>query len=171
MISDALQAAHQAVIKTTNNTTYPFVNSLVQPSLAAASPFDLGIDRQRAKGLVTLSPSPTLSVKAGYFNEQRRGFRGGIGTSFGFSNAVETPEDTQYLTQDVGANAELTGKWGVARAGVHYNWFRNSIPAQSFDNPFLATDSIGSSLLLGPARGLLSLPPTTTQSWPRRGRP
>jgi hypothetical protein len=159
VISDALQAAHQAVIKTANNTTYPFVNSLVQPSLAAASPFDLGFDRQRANGLVTLSPTPTLSVKAGYFNEQRRGYRGGIGTSFGFSNAVETPEDTQYLTQDLGADAELTGKWGVARAGVHYNWFRNSIPAQSFDNPFLATDSIGSSLLLGPARGLLSLPP------------
>ena len=159
VVSDALQAAHQAVIKTTNNTSYPFVNSLVQPSLAAASPFDLGIDRQRAKGLVTLSPSPTLSVKAGYFNEQRRGFRGGIGTSFGFSNAVETPEDTSYVTQDVGADAEMTGKWGVARAGVHYNWFRNSIPSQSFDNPFLATDSVGSSLLLGPARGLLSLPP------------
>jgi len=116
-------------------------------------------DRQRANGLVTLSPTPVVSVKVGYFNEQRRGSRGGIGTSFGFSNAVETPEDTHYLTQDVGADAEVTGKWGVARAGVHYNWFRNSIPSQSFDNPFLATDSIGSSLLLGPARGLLSLPP------------
>jgi hypothetical protein len=36
VVSDALQAAHQAVIKTTNNTSYPFVNALVQPSLAAA---------------------------------------------------------------------------------------------------------------------------------------
>ena len=159
MVSDALQAFNQGVIKTTNNTTFPFVNALVQPSLAASAPFDLGFDRQIANGLVTLSPSPVLSVKVGYFNEQRRGYRGGIGTSFGFSNAVETPEDTSYLTQDVGADAEISGKWGVARAALHYNWFRNSIPAQSFDNPFLATDSIGSSLLLGPARGLLSLPP------------
>ena len=62
VISDALQAAHQAVIKTTNNTTYPFVNALVQPSLAAAAPFDLGFDRQRANGLVTLSPTPGRSA-------------------------------------------------------------------------------------------------------------
>jgi hypothetical protein len=158
-ISDALQTFNQGVIKTTNNTTFPFVNSLVQPSLAASAPFDLAFNRQIANGLVSLSPSPKVSLQIGYFNEQRRGYRGGIGTSFGFSNAVETPEDTGYLTQDVGANAEVSGKWGVARAGLHYNWFRNSIPAQSFDNPFLATDSVGSSLLLGPNHGLLSLPP------------
>ena len=159
VISDALQTYHQNTIRTANNTSYTFVNALVQPSLAASSPFDLTFDRQRANGLFTLSPSPSLTVKAGYFNEQRRGYRGGIGTSYGFSNAVETPEDTQYLTQDVGAEGELSGTWGVARAGLHYNWFRNSIPSQSFDNPFLATDSVGSSLTLGPSHGVLSLPP------------
>ena len=134
-ISDALQAFHQGVIRTTNNTTYPFVNALVQPSLAAAAPFDLGFDRQRANGLVTLSPSPAVSVKVGYFNEQRRGYRGGIGTSFGFSNAVETPEDTGYLTQDVGADAELSGKLGGRPGGVHYNWFRTSIPGPVLRQP------------------------------------
>jgi Putative outer membrane beta-barrel porin, MtrB/PioB len=159
VVSDALQAFNQAAIAKTNNTTYPFVNALVQPSLAAATPFDLDFNRQRANGLITLSPSPSVSVKVGYFNEQKRGYREGFGTSFGFSNAVETPDDTHYLTQDVGADAELSGEWGVARAGVHYNWFRDSAPTQSFDNPFLATDSIGSSLLLGPSRGMIAQPP------------
>jgi opacity protein-like surface antigen len=93
VVSDALQTAHNKAIVGANNTSYAFVNSLVQPSLAAATPFDLKFDRQRANGLITLEPSAAVSVKVGYFNEQRRGYRGGIGTSFGFSNAVETPED------------------------------------------------------------------------------
>jgi hypothetical protein len=108
-------------------------------------------------------------VKVGYFNEQRRGSRRDRHL-LRVQQRRETPEDTSYLTQDVGADAEVTGKWGVARAGVHYNWFRNSIPSQSFDNPFLATDSVGSSLLLVPRADSSRSPPTTTRSWVRRGR-
>ena len=83
--------------------------------------------------------------------------------AYGFNNVVETPEPVGYLTQDVGADAELAGDWGVARAGLHYNWFRNNIPGLSFDNPFRAVASIGSgpssSSTGGPVRGLVALPP------------
>ncbi len=80
---------------------------------------------------------------------------------------VETPDQTRYATQDIGADAQVTGKWGVARAGVHYNWFRNRIPTLGFDNPFRVTDSTDASAYTGPASGsrngpatgLVALPP------------
>ena len=131
----------------------------MQPSLAAASPFDLGFDRQRANGLVTLSPSPTLSVKAGYFNEQRRGFRGGIGTSFGFSNAVETPEDTQspHPGRRRGTpSSPESGAWpGPACTATGS---AAPFPPSPSTTPSWPPTAVGSSLLLGPARGLLSPP-------------
>jgi hypothetical protein len=116
---------------------------------------------------MTLSPSENLNITAGYFNELRKGYRGGSGTSFGFGNVVETPDQTQYATQDIGVNAELKGSWGVAHAGMHYNWFRNAIPDLNFDNPFRVTDSTDSNAYNapnsnsrgGPSFGRVALPP------------
>jgi hypothetical protein len=67
----------------------------------------------------------------------------------------------------MGADAEIKGSWGVARAGVHYNWFQNNIETLAFDNPFRATDSTdsgayqapGSGSTAGPRFGLVALPP------------
>ena len=109
----------------------------------------------------------TVDVKLAYFRERRTGDRAAAGTSFGFSNVVENPEPVGYLTQDIGADAELAGSWGVARAGVHYNWFQNNITGLAFDNPFRATDSTdpsayqapGSGSTGGPRYGLVALPP------------
>ena len=168
-ISDVLQGANQAAVGALPPTgvTYPNLNKIVTPSLDAATPFDLNYQRQRGKALMTLTPGEGVTITAGYFNELRKGYRGGSGTSFGFGNVVETPDQTRYATQDVGANFEFKGSWGVAHAGFHYNWFRNQIPSLSFDNPFRVTDSTDASAYTapgagsrnGPSFGRVALPP------------
>jgi MtrB/PioB family decaheme-associated outer membrane protein len=167
-ISPTLQQAFQTVIGPPRAAiNYNFLNTLVTPSLNASEPnVNLALDRERANLAASFRPGD-VDLKLAYFRERRTGDRANAGTSFGFGNVVETPEPVGYLTQDVGADAELAGDWGVARAGLHYNWFRNNIPGLAFDNPFRATDSTdasayqapGSASTGGPVRGLVALPP------------
>ncbi len=169
LISNILQTANQAAILAVPrpSVNFAFLNNLVTPSLAAAPFLDLNYKRQRSNGLVRLSPSDNVEIKAGYFNELRKGYRGGAGTAFGFGNVVETPDQTRYTTEDVGADIEFRGSWGVARAGLHYNWFRDRIPTLAFDNPFRATNttdasayqSPGSASVNGPAFAVVAQPP------------
>jgi MtrB/PioB family decaheme-associated outer membrane protein len=169
-ISPTLQAAHQTIIgPPSSRINYTFLNNLVTPSLNAAEPdVDLALDRERSRLVASARPGEgEIDVTLAYFRERRTGDRANAGTAFGFSNVVETPEPVGYLTQDVGADAELAGDWGVARAGVHYNWFRNNVPTLAFDNPFRAVDSTdpnayqapGSGSTGGPRFGVVALPP------------
>lgn len=167
-ISPVLQQAHQTIIgPPSSRINYNFLNTLVTPSLNASEPnVDLMLDRERSNLVASARPGD-LDVRLAYFRERRTGDRANAGTSFGFSNVVETPEPVGYLTQDIGADAELKGTWGVARAGVHYNWFQENITSLAFDNPFRATDSTdpsayqapGSGSTGGPRYGLVALPP------------
>jgi MtrB/PioB family decaheme-associated outer membrane protein len=163
-IPPTLQQAYQTAIgPPSSNINYTFLNNLVTPALnASPADVDLALDRERTRLAASYRPGD-VDVTLAYFRERRTGDRANAGTSFGFNNVVETPESVGYLTQDIGADAELAGEWGVARAGLHYNWFRNNVPGLSFDNPFRAVDSIGSgpssSSTGGPVRGLVALPP------------
>lgn len=171
-ISSTMQNAFQtalsnqfAVSRTSINFAY--LNGLVSPSLNAVNPVDLGLDRQRGNLVFRLTPDKPLDIRISYFHEKRTGDRAASGTSFGFGNVVELPEALQYVTQDVGADAQYEGKWGVVRAGLHYNWFDNKITTFSFDNPFRFTDvtdpsaytAPGSGSVGGARTGLMSLPP------------
>jgi MtrB/PioB family decaheme-associated outer membrane protein len=167
-ISDSLQQGFQTTIGVPRPAlTYAFLNALVAPSLAATpADVDLTLDRERSKLGARFTPG-AVDLKLAYFRERRTGERANAGTSFGFGNVVETPEPVGYLTQDVGADAEIKGSWGVARTGVHYNWFKNNIPTLSFDNPFRVNDATdasayqapGSASTGGPRYGTMALPP------------
>jgi MtrB/PioB family decaheme-associated outer membrane protein len=163
-IPPTLQQAYQTAIGPPSDAiNYTFLNGLVTPALnAAPADVDLVLDRERSNLAARYTPG-AVDVTLAYFRERRTGDRANAGTSFGFNNVVETPEPVGYLTQDMGADAEIAGSWGVARAGLHYNWFRNNVPTLSFDNPFRAVDSVGSgpssSSTGGPVRGLVALPP------------
>lgn len=168
-IDDAVQRSIQTRLEAVprSSINYAFLSPIVSPLVNAATPFDLDFTRKRSRALFTLNPTSSLQIEAGYFNELRDGFRGGAGTSFGFGNVVETPDDTDYTTQDIGLNAVWSGEWGSARAGFHYNWFRNAIPSLTFDNPFRATDATdasayqapGSASINGAVTGRVALPP------------
>jgi hypothetical protein len=167
-ISPNLQQNFQNTIGPPSSAiNYTFLNNLVTPSLAASpADIDLALDRERSN-LGARYDGAAVGLKVSYYRERRTGDRAAAGTSFGFSNVVENPEPVGYLTQDLGADAEYTGNWGVARAGVHYNWFRDNIPTLAWDNPFRATDSTDSSAYQapgsgstgGPRSGLMALPP------------
>ena len=167
-ISDTLQQTYQTIIGPPKpSITYDFLNKLVTPSLnATAADTDLMLDRERSRLGARFTPGD-LDLRVSYYRERRTGDRANAGTSFGFGNVVETPEPLGYLTQDIGADGEVKGTWGVARAGVHYNWFKNNITSTSFDNPFRATDSTDPSAYTapasgstgGPSYGRVSLPP------------
>ena len=118
-IPPTLQQAYQTLIgPPSSSINYTFLNNLVTPALNASPPdVDLALDRERAKLAASYRPGD-VDVTLAYFRERRTGDRANAGTSFGFSNVVETPEPIGYLTQDVGADAELAGDWGVARAGA-----------------------------------------------------
>jgi predicted porin len=169
VMSDTLQAAFQSGITAVPRAqvTYPFLANLVAPSLAAGNQVDLGLDRQRGNLVFRLTPSKPVDITLSYFHEKRAGDRAASGTSFGFGNVVELPEALQYVTQDIGANAQYEGHWGSVRAGLHYNWFDNKITTFSFDNPFRSTNSTdasayqspGTASINGPTVGLMALAP------------
>lgn len=171
LISDTIQQSFQNAIAaqfaaSRTGVNFAFLNNLVAPSLTAQTGIDLALQRERGKAELRLTPDKPVDVRVTYFQEKRTGDRA-VGTSFGFGNVVESPEPINYRTQDVGATAEWGADWGRLNASFNYNWFTNSIPSHTFDNPFRVTNSTdasaytgpGSGSIAGPALGRASLPP------------
>ncbi|HVR71807.1 MAG TPA: MtrB/PioB family outer membrane beta-barrel protein, partial [Vicinamibacteria bacterium] len=145
---------------------FTFLNNLVENAVASSAPIDVRLLRQRGHVDIDLTRDAPVAVRLSYFQENRRGNRGS-GTSFGFSNVVETAEPIDYRTRDLGLSAEWTQPWGLVRGAAHFNQFTNHIPVQTFDNPFRATDATdasaysapGSGSIGGASFGRLALPP------------
>ena len=157
-ISDALQATHQQAIAAnpSQSGSYAFLSSLVAPTLAA-SPANIDLKLQRGRTNLAFAVTPKdsdLEVGVTYFHERRSGTRAAQGTSFGFSNVIETPEPLLYITQDFAVNGAYKGDWGTVRAAVRFNDFKNSFDTFTFDNPFRITDAVDN-----PVFGRTSLPP------------
>lgn len=170
-ISDTLQQAFQNAIAQQFNTNkagvnYPFLLGLVTPSLNAASPIDIALLRKRALLDVNLFPTGPVNTHVTYFVESRSGSRA-AGTSFGFSNVVETPEPINYRTTDLGVSGEMPFTGGLLRGGLRVNRFQDSLTSFTFDNPFRATSATdasaytapGSGSIGGAAFGRIGLPP------------
>jgi hypothetical protein len=170
-ISDTLQAAHQSAIEqawTANHSSinYAFLSALVAPSLKTANAINLELIRKRGFVDFNVLPDAKVNTHVTYFAESRSGNRA-AGTSFGFSNVVETPEPINYRTVDVGATAEMPLKEGLLRGGLRVNTFKDSLSSYTFDNPWRATDSTdpsaysspGSGSIGGPKVGRIGAPP------------
>jgi MtrB/PioB family decaheme-associated outer membrane protein len=154
-LSDTLQQTFQTTIaaqhaRNPSGVTYAFLNPLVSPSLAGEDLFDVDLLRERGQLDLALTRDTPVEVRLTYFHEKRRGDRGS-GTAFGFGNVVETPEPIDYRTQDVRLSAEWGQGWGLLRGAVSLNQFTNSIPVQSFDNPFRAVSSTDANAYQAPA--------------------
>ncbi len=169
-MSDTLRQSFQTTLESTtprSRINYPFLLNLVSPSLAAANQVDVKLTRERGNLTFISKPSDPVEFRVTYARERRTGSRAASGTAFGFGNVVELPEPLHYLTQDFGAEGQYEAKWGVLRAGVHFNQFGNRIQSLTFDNPFRITDSTdasaytapGSGSIGGPVSGRMSLPP------------
>jgi MtrB/PioB family decaheme-associated outer membrane protein len=171
-LSNTLQSEFQSALEAQRavnpaGINFAFLSALVDPSIAAGNIVDLELVRSRGNLDIRLTPNKAYDIRVSYFREKRFGDRAASGTSFGFSNVVETPEPVDYLTQDIGASAEYGGTWGMVRGALRYNWFENKILTQAWDNPFRILSSTdpsaytapGAGSINGPAFGLMALPP------------
>lgn len=161
-ISDTLQQTFQSALEkqfATNKAgiNFAFLSGLVSPSLAVANAVNLELMRKRGFVDFNIMPDAAVNTHITYFVESRSGNRA-AGTSFGFSNVVETPEPINYRTVDVGANAEMPLTQGLLRGTFHVNTFRDELTAYSFDNPFRAVNSTDASAYTAPGSGSINGP-------------
>jgi hypothetical protein len=168
-IEDTTQQLFQSRLESTNPRSainFAFLRALVDPALNTANMFDVELRRDRGVLELQILPEAALDSRITYFQENRNGTRG-AGTSFGFSNVVETPEPVEYRTRELGLNAEYPIRNGLLRGMLRVNEFSNALTSYTFDNPFRLTDSTdpsayqapGSASINGPAFGRISLPP------------
>jgi putative beta-barrel porin MtrB/PioB len=103
---------------------------------------DLGLQRKKVGGEVTLLSLYPVTVRAQASNESRQGVRP-FSESFGFANFVEVPWPVDYDTTDTRVTAEYARPESRLQATVGYRFshFDDHNRALTFDNPFRVTDS------------------------------
>ena len=167
-IADPVQLAIQNAILAVprSQVTFAFLNTLIEPYLAAAQRVDVGLQRDRSHARLDFGLGGAFSWGIDYKHENRTGTRA-VGAAFGFGNVDELPEPIDYDTDE----AELSGQWktkhGALRFGYRYSTFENNIDRMYWDNPFRATDSTdasayqapGSASVAGGSRGYMVLNP------------
>jgi hypothetical protein len=133
---------------------------------------DLGLQRKKAGGEVTLLSIYPVTVRAQASQESRKGVRP-FSQSFGFANFVEVPWPVDYGTTDARLSAEYARPESRVQATVGYRFsrFDERNPSFTFDNPFRVTDStdplaglpaFASSYQAGPASGRAALYPSNS---------
>ncbi|HET8645137.1 MAG TPA: MtrB/PioB family outer membrane beta-barrel protein, partial [Vicinamibacteria bacterium] len=170
-IEDAVQRSFQTALEqqqaaNRSAINFAFLGNLARPAVDSQTPFDLELQRDRGRVEMRLTRDLPVDVTLSYSHEKRRGTRES-GTSFGFSNVVQSPEPIDYRTQDFGLAAEWTQDWGLLRGGLRFNLFNNAFAVQSFENPWRITDGTdasayqapGSGSINGPVVGRIALPP------------
>lgn len=167
-MSDTLQAAIQNAWESTptaNRVFTTFVQPLFQPSIDAGSTVNVQVLRERTSVVVDLARNRPYTFSLNYDREQRHG-SGGLSSNY-LSYVTETPQVTEYLTQDAGLAVTLDKPWGNLRGSLHYNWFRDQVKSLVFDNPFRVTDAVTATVgtgaaatsVGGPAFGRMINPP------------
>ncbi|MEQ1912066.1 MAG: MtrB/PioB family outer membrane beta-barrel protein, partial [Vicinamibacterales bacterium] len=151
-MSDTLQAAIQnawEATPTASRVFTTFVQPLFQPSVDAGTTVDVKVVRERTSVVADLARNQAYSFKLNYDREQRHG-SGGLSSNY-LSYVTETPQVTEYLTQDAGIAAAYDKPWGNLRGALHYNWYRDQVKSLVFDSPFRATDALAATVGTGTA--------------------
>lgn len=167
-MSDTLQSAIQNIWESTptaQRVFTTFVQPLFQPSIDAGTVVDVQVVRERTSVVTDLARNQPFSIRLNYDREQRHG-SGGLSSNY-LSYVTETPQVTEYLTQDAGISAALDKPWGNVRGALHYNWYRDQVKSLIFDSPFRVTDAVAATVgtgtaatsVGGPAFGRMINPP------------
>lgn len=102
-MSDTLQAAMQNIWESTptaNRIFTTFVQPLFQSSIDAGTVVDVRVVRERTAVKVDFARNQPYTFTLNYDREQRHG-SGSLSSNY-LSNVTETPQVTEYLTQDAG---------------------------------------------------------------------
>jgi hypothetical protein len=167
-MSDTLQKAIQTTWESTptaNRNFNTFVVPLFAPSINEGTTVDVQVVRERTEIIVDLARNQPFTLKLNYRREQRHG-SGGLSSNY-LNYQTETPQVTEYLTQDYGIAAALDKPWGNVRGALHYNWYQDQVKSLTFDSPFRATDALvatvgtgaAATAVGGPEQGRMINPP------------
>ena len=135
------------------------------PSIQEGTTVDVKVVRERTDIVADLARNQPFSLKLNYQREQRHG-SGGLSSNY-LSYQTETPQVTEYLTQDFGLAGALDQSWGNVRGALHYNWYQDQAKSLLFDSPFRATDALvatvgtgaAATAVGGPTQGRMINPP------------
>jgi len=166
-ISDRIQADLQG-----SSSPPDAVRRLADAVAGSGHDVDLGLQRKKAGGEVTLLSIYPVTVRAQASNESRNGVRP-FSESFGFGNFVEVPWPVDYDTTDARVSAEYARPESRVQATVGYRFshFDDHNHSFTFDNPFRVTDStdpllglpaFASTYQAGPASGQAALYPSNS---------
>ena len=167
-MSTTLQQAIQNAWEATPNAQRGFT-TFVQPLFASTiqegTIVDVQVVRERTNIVADLARNQPFSMKLSYYHEQRHG-SGGLSSNY-LNYQTETPQVTEYLTQDLGLSAALDKPWGNVRGALHYNWYVDQVKSLVFDSPFRATDALAvtvgsgaaAAAVGGPTQGRMINPP------------
>jgi len=167
-MSDTLQKAIQTTWESTPTAQRiftTFTQPLFAPMIQEGNTVDVRVVRERTEVIADLARNQPFTIKLNYRREQRHG-SGGLSSNY-LSYQTETPQVTEYLTQDFGVAAALDKSWGNVRGAVHYNWYEDQVKALLFDSPFRVTDALAATVgtgtaataVGGPAQGRMVNPP------------
>jgi len=129
-----------------------------QATLSAWAPlatqFDLREHRNIGRMNVSVTPLPSLDVKAA-FTTTKHGGELPWGASFGFGNDVEVALPYESRTNDFTIGTEWTGSRGMLRLSYNGSWFNNQADTLVWDSPLRIDDST-----TAPGRGRMALWPS-----------
>jgi hypothetical protein len=151
-MSDTLQQAFQNIWESTptaNRIFTTFVQPLFAPSIQEGTTVDVQVVRERTNIVADLARNQPYSVKLGYYREQRHG-SGGLSSNY-LSYVTETPQVTEYLTQDFAFSAAIDKPWGNVRGALHVNRFEDQVKTLLFDSPFRVSDALAVTVGTGTA--------------------
>ena len=167
-MSDTLQQAIQNIWESTPTSQRVFT-TFVQPLFASSvqegATVDVQVVRERTSITADLARNQPFSFSLNYQREQRHG-SGGLSSNY-LGYQTETPQVTEYLTQDVGFAGAVNRSWGSVRGALHYNWYEDQVKSLVFDSPFRVTDALTATVgtgtaataVGGPSQGRMINPP------------
>jgi hypothetical protein len=158
-MSDTLQKAIQATWESTptaQRVFTTFVVPLFAPSINEGSTVDVQVVRERTEVIADLARNQPFTIKLNYRREQRHG-SGGLSSNY-LNYQTETPQVTEYLTQDFGLAGALDRPWGNVRGALHYNWYQDQVKSLMFDSPFRSTDALTATVGTGAAAAAVGGP-------------
>lgn len=151
-LSDTAQAAIQNSWESTPtaNRLFPsYVQPLFAPLLSEGTTVNVAVVRERTAITADVNRDKPLVLHLNYDREQRHG-SGGLSSNY-LSYVTETPQVTEFLTQDAGVLATFDKPWGNLRASVHHNWYIDQVKSLIFDSPFRVTDALTATVGSGAA--------------------
>jgi hypothetical protein len=167
-MSNTLQQAIQNIWESTPTAQRiftTFVQPLFASSIQEGTTVDVRVVRERTDITADLARNQPFTLRVNYQREQRHG-SGGLSSNY-LNYQTETPQVTEYLTQDFGVAGALDQSWGNLRGALHYNWYQDQVKSLMFDSPFRATDALvatvgtgtAAAAVGGPSQGRMINPP------------